>query len=133
LDPEDVRNLSLEAIWNFSKGTGQPWLGIRVWGTKDWSKGLDVSGPQGLKPNYYYYYYTLPTNCSCSSSKVSHVFVVIFYSHLIICKTVHRLLNSEAVLTLRSKAYACCRLTAGITGSNPAEGMNVRLLCLLCR
>jgi hypothetical protein len=24
LDPEDVRNLSLEAIWNFIKGTGLP-------------------------------------------------------------------------------------------------------------
>ena len=24
------------------------------------------------------------------------------------------------------------RLIAGIAGSNPAEGMNVRLLCLLC-
>jgi hypothetical protein len=30
----------------------------------------------------------------------------------------------------RSKAYVCGRLVAGITGSNPARGMDVCLLCL---
>jgi len=25
LDPQDVRSLNLEAMWNFSKGTGLPW------------------------------------------------------------------------------------------------------------
>jgi len=30
-------------------------------------------------------------------------------------------------------AYVCVRLIAGIMGSNLAEGMDVRLLCLLCR
>ena len=29
LDPEDVKSLSLGAIWNFSKGTRLPWLDIR--------------------------------------------------------------------------------------------------------
>ena len=32
----------------------------------------------------------------------------------------------------RSKAKICGCLTAGIAGSNPAEGMAVRLLYLLC-
>jgi hypothetical protein len=30
LDPEDLRNLSLGAIWNFIKGTGLPWLCFRL-------------------------------------------------------------------------------------------------------
>ena len=34
LDPEDIKSLSLGAIWNFSKGTGLPWIVIRLWGTK---------------------------------------------------------------------------------------------------
>ena len=33
LDPEDIKSLSLGAIWKFSKGTGLPWIGIRLWGT----------------------------------------------------------------------------------------------------
>jgi hypothetical protein len=35
-------------------------------------------------------------------------------------------------LAARSKALVCSRLIAGIEGSNPAEGMDVRFLCLLC-
>ena len=31
-----------------------------------------------------------------------------------------------------SKAWVCCRLIDGIAGSNPVEGTDVRLLCLLC-
>jgi len=34
LDPEDIKHLSLETIWNFSKGTGIPWTDIRLCGTK---------------------------------------------------------------------------------------------------
>ena len=34
LDPEDITNLSLGAIWNFSKRTGLPWTGIRLCGTR---------------------------------------------------------------------------------------------------
>jgi hypothetical protein len=34
LDSEDVKSLSLGAIWNFNIGTGLPLLGIRLWGTK---------------------------------------------------------------------------------------------------
>jgi hypothetical protein len=37
--------------------------------------------------------------------------------------------TSVAVLC---KAWVCGHLMAGITSSNPAEGMNVHLLCLLC-
>ena len=32
----------------------------------------------------------------------------------------------------RSKAWDCCRSIGGIAGSNPTEGLDVRLLCLLC-
>jgi hypothetical protein len=34
LDPEDIKILSLGAIWNFGKGTGLSWADIRLWGTK---------------------------------------------------------------------------------------------------
>ena len=34
LDPEDIKSLSVGAIWNFSKGTGLPWTDSRLWGTK---------------------------------------------------------------------------------------------------
>ena len=32
---------------------------------------------------------------------------------------------------LRSKEYICCRSIAGLASSNPAEGMHIRLLCLV--
>ena len=34
LDPEDVKSLSLGAIWNFRKGTGLVGLDVRLWGYK---------------------------------------------------------------------------------------------------
>jgi hypothetical protein len=34
LEPEDIKSLSLETIWNSGKGTGHPWTGIRLCGTK---------------------------------------------------------------------------------------------------
>jgi hypothetical protein len=34
LDPEDIKILSLGAIWNFGKGTGHSWAEVRLWGTK---------------------------------------------------------------------------------------------------
>jgi len=34
LDLEDIKSLSLGAIWNFSKATGLPWTDIRLWGMK---------------------------------------------------------------------------------------------------
>jgi hypothetical protein len=34
LDPEDVRSLSLGAIWNFGNGAGLPWLGHQITGHK---------------------------------------------------------------------------------------------------
>jgi hypothetical protein len=40
----------------------------------------------------------------------------------------HRLLR----VAERSKARVCFRSPAGITGSNPAGGMDVRLLLVLC-
>jgi hypothetical protein len=35
-------------------------------------------------------------------------------------------------VAVRSKAWVCGHLSAGIAGLNHAEGMDVRLLCLLC-
>jgi len=52
MDPEDVRSLSLGAIWNFSKGTGFLCLGIKLWDTLVPSEGLGASRPKGLEPNY---------------------------------------------------------------------------------
>jgi len=34
MDPEDIKVLSLGAIWNFRKGTGLSCVDIRLWGTK---------------------------------------------------------------------------------------------------
>jgi hypothetical protein len=34
LDPKNIKILSLEAIWNFGKGTGLSWADIRLWDTK---------------------------------------------------------------------------------------------------
>jgi hypothetical protein len=50
LVPEDVRSLSLGAIWNVSKEPGSHYL-ARLWGTKDPSKSLVASGPKGLDSN----------------------------------------------------------------------------------
>jgi len=52
LDPEDIRNLSIGAIWNFGKGTGFLEPTIRLWGTKDLFKGLGALGPQGVELKY---------------------------------------------------------------------------------
>ena len=35
-------------------------------------------------------------------------------------------------VAVRSNAWVCGRSLGGIAGSNPAEGMNVRIMCLLC-
>ena len=35
-------------------------------------------------------------------------------------------------MVVRCKAQVCSRLVAGIVGSNPAEGTDVRLMCFLC-
>jgi hypothetical protein len=35
-------------------------------------------------------------------------------------------------VAVRSKAWVWSRLIAGITGSNPVEGMDVSLWCLFC-
>jgi hypothetical protein len=51
LDPEGIKSLSVGAIWNSTKGKRRPWPCIRLWGTKDLSKGLGASGPKGLEPN----------------------------------------------------------------------------------
>ena len=35
-------------------------------------------------------------------------------------------------VAMRYETWLCSCLVAGIAGSNPAEGLDVRLLCLLC-
>ena len=35
-------------------------------------------------------------------------------------------------MLVRSEVWVCGRYIAGTAGSNPIEGMDVRLLCLLC-
>jgi hypothetical protein len=52
LDPEDVKSLTLGTIWNFRAGTRFLWLCIRLWDTKDLSKGQGASGPRWFEPNY---------------------------------------------------------------------------------
>jgi len=47
-----MKEVSIGAIWNFTRGTGLPGPDIRLWGTKDPSKGLGASGKKGLEPNY---------------------------------------------------------------------------------
>jgi len=34
LDPEDIKSLSLGAIWNLSKATGLPWPSVLIMGHK---------------------------------------------------------------------------------------------------
>jgi len=41
------------------------------------------------------------------------------------------LLGQLSPVAMRSKEFVCSHLTAGILGSNPAEGMDIRFLCLL--
>ena len=38
----------------------------------------------------------------------------------------------QRFVAVRSGASICPRSVAGIAGSNPADGMDIRLLCLLC-
>jgi hypothetical protein len=40
--------------------------------------------------------------------------------------------NSTIPIAVQSRVQVCGRLIAEIAGSNPAEVMDVRLLCLLC-
>jgi hypothetical protein len=49
LEPEDVTILSLEVIWNFSEGTGKPWLGHQIRGHKACPKGLCALRLKGLE------------------------------------------------------------------------------------
>jgi hypothetical protein len=43
---------------------------------------------------------------------------------------IHRDKGKEIQVAVLSKMYACIRLIADITGSNPAEGMDVCLLLI---
>jgi hypothetical protein len=56
VDPEDTRGLSLGAMWNFIKGTGLSWLGLKLKGHKGPVKGLPTFGPQGLDPLFILFY-----------------------------------------------------------------------------
>jgi hypothetical protein len=41
--------------------------------------------------------------------------------------------SQPILVAVRSKTYVCRHRIAGIAGLNPVEGMDVLLLCLLCR
>jgi len=43
------------------------------------------------------------------------------------------ILRRKVTVAAPGGRVVCSRLVAGITGSNPAEGIDVRLLCVLCR
>jgi len=43
------------------------------------------------------------------------------------------ILRGKVTIAAPGVPLVCRRLIAGITGSNPAEGIDVRLLCVLCR
>jgi hypothetical protein len=49
LDPENVRDLSLRAIWSFFRRTGLLWLGSND-GAQRACEGLRATGPWGLDP-----------------------------------------------------------------------------------
>ena len=53
-----------------------------------------------------------------------------FYRSLANCK--RHLCVVPIPVAVRSNAWVYSRLTAGIADSNPAEGMDVHPLCLLC-
>jgi hypothetical protein len=55
LDPEDVRELNLGAIWNFVKKDRALMTWTLVKGHKGPVKGLRASGPQGLDPLFSTY------------------------------------------------------------------------------
>jgi hypothetical protein len=38
--------------------------------------------------------------------------------------------NLSKPVAVQSQAQVCGRLSAGITGSKPADGMNIRVLCV---
>ena len=66
--PEEVTSLCLGINWNFSKGTGLPWFGIRLWGITGPTKGLGALGPKGLEPCHYsilFYSRSLATKKNC--------------------------------------------------------------------
>jgi hypothetical protein len=50
LDPENVRDLSLRAFWNFFRRTGLLWLGSNE-GAQGACEGLRATGQWGLDPN----------------------------------------------------------------------------------
>jgi len=55
LDPEDVRSLSLGAIWMLQYRNGSPMTWTSDYGTqRACPKGVHASGPIGLEPIYYF-------------------------------------------------------------------------------
>jgi hypothetical protein len=72
LDSEDVRELSLGAIWNFIKRTGLLWLGLELRGTKDLSKAYVHRERKGLTHYLLITHYT--DIVSCLTNKYSTKF-----------------------------------------------------------
>ena len=48
------------------------------------------------------------------------------------CSNMNMLLSLPIPVAAQSETQVCSRLNTGIAGSNPTEGIVVRLLCLSC-
>ena len=66
LDPEDVRELSLGAIWNFIKRTGLLWLGLQLRAQRACQRPMCI-GTARARPFIYSFYSMRPCVWSVSS------------------------------------------------------------------
>jgi hypothetical protein len=69
LDPEDIRGLSLRAIWNFFRRTGLSWLGPSE-GAQRACQGLRAAGLQGLDSHVLILILVPVTLCALQASVV---------------------------------------------------------------
>ena len=73
------------------------------------------------------------TNSVRNSFCLSYIHCTFFtFDHLLFFGKMLVIRQKKIPVVVRSKKYVWNRLLAGIEGSNPAEGMDARLLCLLC-
>ena len=88
LDPEDFRNLSLRATWNFRNGTGVPRLDIRLWDTKGPFKRPRCIGTKRARIQSLFY-----SILFCSTLFYSILFYsILFYSILFYSILFHSIL-----------------------------------------
>jgi hypothetical protein len=84
--------------------------------------------------SYYSYKYLILNKIQVTDQQENTLFTRTQRVFCLICEIFCISMLSEKLMLVAmwSKAEVCDRLIAGITGLNPAEGMDVRLLCLLC-